>query len=147
MAEKIILAAIDLQHEASDGEVVEEAKLLAKSHNGTLHIVLVIPDAQNEYVQAYVPADMKSAVAKEAQTDLDKFASQFSGNGLNVETHVVRGVVYSEILKLAGQIKATAIVMGAHRPGLFDFHLGPNVARVARHAKCSVMIVRSAQNA
>jgi universal stress protein F len=32
--------------------------------------------------------------------------------------------------------------MGAHRPSLADFLLGPNSARVARHAGCTVTVVR-----
>lgn len=144
MSNSVVLAAIDLQHEASDAEIVKEAKLLAQSHSGELHLALVIPDAQNEYVQAYVPADMKKAATKEAETDLAKFASGISEKGLKVNTHVLRGIVYTEILKLADEIGATSIVMGAHRQGWFEFHLGPNVARVARHAKCNVMIVRPA---
>ena len=40
-------------------------------------------------------------------------------------------------------IKADLIVMGSHRPELRDYLLGPNAARVVRHAPCSVVVVRS----
>ena len=34
------------------------------------------------------------------------------------------------------------IVMGSHHPELKDYLLGPNAAKVMRHADCSVMVVR-----
>jgi nucleotide-binding universal stress UspA family protein len=33
-------------------------------------------------------------------------------------------------------------VVGAHRQDLKDYLLGPNAARVVRHADCSVYVVR-----
>jgi len=32
--------------------------------------------------------------------------------------------------------------MASHRPALKDFLLGPNAAKVVRHAKCAVMVIR-----
>ena len=46
------------------------------------------------------------------------------------------------ILDLAEKIGADLIVMASHRPELKDYLLGPNAARVVRHAECSVMVVR-----
>ena len=46
------------------------------------------------------------------------------------------------MLEVAEEIKPDQIVIGAHRPGLQDFLLGPNTARVVRHAKCSVNVIR-----
>ena len=34
--------------------------------------------------------------------------------------------------------------MAAHRPSLADYLLGPNTARVGRHAQCSVQVLRDA---
>ena len=47
-----------------------------------------------------------------------------------------------EIVKAAQQTNCDLIVMASHRPELSDFLLGPNAARVVRHAACSVMIIR-----
>ena len=56
---------------------------------------------------------------------------------------VVRnGTVYREIVEAAKDLDIGQIVMGAHRPSLADFLLGPNSARVARHAGCTVTVVR-----
>jgi len=50
--------------------------------------------------------------------------------------------VYREIVEAAKDLDIDHIVMGAHSPSLADFLLGPNSARVARHAGCSVTVVR-----
>ena len=56
---------------------------------------------------------------------------------------VGHGTVYEEILHAAKRIDADLIVMAAHRPGQADYLLGPNAARVVRHAECSVLVVRA----
>ena len=59
-----------------------------------------------------------------------------------VERIVRNGTVYEEILRIAGETGCDLIVIGAHRPELRDYLLGPNAARVDRHANCSVLVVR-----
>ena len=61
---------------------------------------------------------------------------------VEVHPHVLHGRVYDEILNAANTLKADAIVMGSHRPGPTDYLLGPNSARVVRHASQSVFVVR-----
>jgi nucleotide-binding universal stress UspA family protein len=61
---------------------------------------------------------------------------------LQTRCHVVHGTVYEEILRLADDIGADLIVMASHRPALKDFLIGPNAARVVRHADISVLVVR-----
>lgn len=55
---------------------------------------------------------------------------------------VANGTVYEEILKAAKETKCDFIVMASHRPELKDYLLGPNAARVVRHAECSVLVIR-----
>jgi len=142
MAKNIILAAVDLQHEESDRHIAEEALALARNHGAELHLVFIIPDEQNSFVQAYVPKDMKAEVQKDAKADLEAFSDSLESGDLTVKAHVLRGIVYDQIVKLSDRIRSDIIVIGAHKPGFMDFFLGPNSARVARHAECSVMIIR-----
>ena len=72
----------------------------------------------HEFVDANVPAEMK------------------------VQHIVGEGNVYEVILSIADKINTDVIAVAAHRPELKDYLLGPNAARVVRHAKCSVMVVR-----
>jgi nucleotide-binding universal stress UspA family protein len=55
---------------------------------------------------------------------------------------VAEGTIYQEILTAAQIIQADLIVMGSHHLELKDYLLGPNAAKVMRHAACSVMVVR-----
>ena len=55
---------------------------------------------------------------------------------------VATGNVYEEVLRVAETDSAYLIVIGSHRPALRDYLLGPNAARVVRHASCSVYVVR-----
>jgi nucleotide-binding universal stress UspA family protein len=146
MAKNIVLAAIDLQHDGSDRNIAEEALSLARDHDAELHLVFVIPDEQIGYVQAYIPAEMKADVEKDAKADLDAFGAALDSDGTTVRSHVLRGIVYDQIVKLSDRVKASIVVVGAHKPGFMDFFLGPNAARLARHALCSVMIVRPGRN-
>ncbi len=145
MSKTSILAAVDLQHEESDQHVADEAIALAKSHDGDLHLVFVIPDQHHSYAQSYVPKEMKAQVGADAVRELDVFAGTLNTGDIAVTTHVRRGSVYTEIIDLSDEIAANFAVVGANKPGLGDLFIGPNAARVARHAQCSVLVVRPAR--
>ena len=56
---------------------------------------------------------------------------------------VSRKIALQTMINVAKEIKADLIVMASHRPELRDYLLGPNAARVVRHADCSVLVVRN----
>jgi universal stress protein F len=145
MSDISILAAVDLLHEESDQHVAAEAISLAKNHNAKLHLVFVIPDQHHSYAQQYVPQDMKSQVSDDAKKELDRFCRALENNGVALEAHIRRGSVYNEIISLSDKLNANFVVVGSNKPGLSDFFMGPNAARVARHAQCSVLVVRPAR--
>jgi nucleotide-binding universal stress UspA family protein len=92
---------------------------------------------------------MRAKVNKDAASDLGAFAASLEASGvkdgIKIETHALRGIIYDQIIKLSDKINADFVVIGAHKPGFMDFFMGPNATRVARHANCSVMIVRPAR--
>lgn len=55
---------------------------------------------------------------------------------------VGEGSVYESILSVAQKTKVDLIVMESQRKELKQYLLGPNAARVVRHAACSVLVVR-----
>lgn len=142
MANTKIIAAVDLEHKDSDGHVVDEAIILAQTHNADIELVFVIPDQQNSYVQAYIPADMRDKVLQDAERDLQAYADSFDWKGVICVSKVLRGVVYEKLINLADDVKASFVVIGANRPTVRDLFIGPNAARVSRFAMCSVMVVR-----
>ena len=56
--------------------------------------------------------------------------------------HVDQGTIYDRVLQEAKSVGADAIVVGANKSQLQDYLIGPNAARVARHAPQSVFVVR-----
>ena len=57
---------------------------------------------------------------------------------------VVRfGSVYNEVLDEAEKTGADLVVVGSHRPTMATYLLGSNASTIVRHAKCSVLVVRT----
>jgi nucleotide-binding universal stress UspA family protein len=77
-----------------------------------------------------------------ARERLHAYCEQAVPSEVKVQHIVAHGTIYNEIVKAAEQTRCGLIIMASHRPELSDFLLGPNAARVVRHANCSVMIVR-----
>ena len=75
---------------------------------------------------------------------LKDFLAECPLDGISVQGHVAHGTIYDEIMKAANALKCDLIVMASHRPELKDYLLGPNAARVVRHARQSVFVVRDA---
>jgi nucleotide-binding universal stress UspA family protein len=83
------------------------------------------------------------AQAKEAQQLVDQVAKRLQGAGFRVSTAVEKGDARSMIVDAAIAWKADLIVLGSHgRKGLKRFLLGSVSEAVARHASCSVEIIR-----
>lgn len=75
--------------------------------------------------------------------DLLKSLPEGTTDLLEVETIVVEGVPYNEIVNTAKEIGADMIVIGTHgRTGLAHFTLGSVAENVVRKAPCPVLTVR-----
>jgi nucleotide-binding universal stress UspA family protein len=80
---------------------------------------------------------------KSAKDLVEKIARQLRSAGFNVSTAVEEGDAKSTILDAAKSWHPDLIVMGSHgRTGLNRFLLGSVSEAIARHAPCSVLIVR-----
>jgi len=78
----------------------------------------------------------------ETEKALAKFVEEHIPAELNAKAHVRRGTIYKQVLQLADGLHCDLIVLSSHRPGTQDYLLGPNAARVVRHASQSVYVVR-----
>lgn len=80
---------------------------------------------------------------KEAEALVTKVAKGLRSKGLKVTTAVEQGDPKSKIIEAASKWRADLIVVGSHgRNGLGNFLMGSVSEAVARHAGCSVEIVR-----
>jgi nucleotide-binding universal stress UspA family protein len=98
--------------------------------------------APPEMAMGYAPEleEMK----KPAQELVERIAKQLRSAGFKAETAVEVGDVRERILDSASEWHADLIVLGSHGTrGIQRFLLGSVAEFVARHAKCSVQIIRT----
>lgn len=138
---KSILLPIDPEHADASLAAAKRAKQMLEVESGILHLLTVIQPI-GAYARVHFPEGFQEAAAEHAATELRQFVEAAGLTGLTIQIHVSAGVIYDQILASAAQIKPEIIVMASHRPALSDYLLGPNSARVVRHANCSVMVVR-----
>ena len=145
------LAPIDLEDEHLSAGVIEKTVQMATGvPDAKIYLMTVIPGIVAGIDQRYaVRGEMhgsadyplqqwKDDAAKQLEEIVAKMIPKEMQGGVVVEN----GTVYREIVEAAKDLDIEHIVMGASRPSLAEFLLGPNTARVARHAGCSVTVVR-----
>jgi nucleotide-binding universal stress UspA family protein len=105
----------------------------------------IVPLAFTEAPMAYGPQldMMLSDRRKKAKSVLERAAKKLRAKGFRVSTELREGDVRREIVQAAERSRAKLIVLGSHsRKGLSRVVLGSVSEYVARHAHCSVQIVR-----
>jgi nucleotide-binding universal stress UspA family protein len=140
---KTILLAIDLNEPSSWEKALPVAVEQATAGGGKLHIVTVVPDFGMAIVGSFFPANYEKSALAEADKALDAFVAENVPAEIEVAHSVGHGTIYKEILATVERIDADLVVMASHRPEQSDYLLGPNAARVVRHAECSVLVVRN----
>ena len=136
MYQKIIVP-IDLSNAEKANAMIGAAKRLA-DEGATIHLVSVVPEIPG-FAVARLPPGMLEENKKKAREDLSRIAK--SAN-LTAELEARIGHPPNTILEIADDIGADLIVIASNQPGLEHFLLGSTAARVVRHAKCSVFVMR-----
>lgn len=99
-----------------------------------VHVLETIPD----YVTSSIPREVLAATRHEVEASLVQAAKDLSGA---VPT-LISGHAGRAIVDYANDNDIDCIVLASHRPGFSDIFLGSTAARVVRHAKCSVHVIR-----
>lgn len=139
---KNILLAIDLEHEGSWNKSLAVAIDLCRQNEAVLRVMTVVPDLGMNIVAQYFPKGYEKEVAKQTLKRLKTFTKENIPGDIKVQHVVGEGSVYESILSVAQKTKVDLIVMESQRKELKQYLLGPNAARVVRHAACSVLVVR-----
>jgi len=146
-----ILVPIDLADLPTMEKVLKAAVQQAEAARAAMTVMTVVPNMVTGLDYRYAirgetggsqEYDVREIV-QEALARLNEIVAEHTPSGMPVDTIARHGTVYEEVLEVAKEIEADQIVIGAHRPGLADFLLGPNTARIVRHATCSVNVIRS----
>lgn len=137
---KEILLSVDLEDENSWTKALPTALEYAKAFGARLHIVTVVPEFG--MVRQFFPDDYENQLKDSVKSKLHEFTSANCPTDVKVQHIIAHGSIYDEINRAAEKVGADLVIIGSHRPKLGDYLLGPNAARVVRHSKRSVLVVR-----
>ena len=134
---KQILVPVDVAHKERAQEMIAVAHRMA-DEGASLTLYNVVEDVPS-YITVQTPDSILDKAKDGATQDLTAIARDAA---VEARVEVGRGRAHSTILDYAERVGADLIVVGSHKPGLQDFLLGSTAARVVRHAKCAVFVVR-----
>lgn len=137
-----ILFPVDITEESAFKPALPKLLELLKHFGPELHLLYVVPDLGTSILGRYFPEDVRDKIRADARHGLERFAQEHLSAATKVHSIVAEGPVYQCVIDTAKKMKADLIIMTAHRPELKDYLLGPNAAKVVRHAETSVLVVR-----
>lgn len=141
MTFKSVLVPIDIKHRSSWECALPQAIELAAASHGTVTVITVVKGPMAALEGAAFPFEIEF-LQSEACDTLREIVSAYRHYNVAVIEQVRFGGIGHEILDSAQELGADLIVMESHRSELRDHPIGPNAAYVAKHASCSVLILR-----
>lgn len=130
-----IIVALSLEHGFSQTSLELARKLV---NEGGQIIALHVSEPLNNVARLYIAEEDVEKAQKSTLAEFDKRLE----NQQDIEPVILVGHPGREISDYAEKIGAECIIVGSHKPGLEDFFLGSTSARVVRHAKCAVHVLR-----
>lgn len=143
-AYKMILVPIDIEEPKLTEGALSHAAYLAKMSQAKIRLMNVRPSIPTYYMGEHPQQLIKiqDDATNKVQKELEALASTLDVSADQVSVVVTWGSIYDEILKEAEVCGADLIVVGSRRPTMSTYLIGSNAARVVRHAKTSVLVVR-----
>jgi nucleotide-binding universal stress UspA family protein len=138
-----ILLPVDLTDPDHQRSAIDKAVTLAKTFGARLHVLAIVPDFGMAMVAGFFPEDYEKQALAAANKQLHEFTRRHVPEDVPVQHIVGHGTIYREIMHYADETGCDLIVMASHRPHLQDYLLGPNAAKVVRHATQSVLVIRA----
>src|SRR5687767_7023768 len=143
---KILLAIDGSEFSAAALRMLITQNNPEKTRVRLLHVVEVIPaydpDLMAQHnVNIY---ELQQAGRKHGRVLTERATDKLQGAGFKVESRVELGTIRTTIVDMAASWNADLIMVGSHGTtgGLKRFLLGSVSEYVARHASCSVQVVR-----
>ena len=132
-----ILVPIEMSDAQASQATIEWCKSIGgeNARITLLHVFEEIPS----WAATNLPDDVMNESIQSSRKELDHIAAALGGN---VHAQVRVGHAYKTILDTAEEIGADLIIVASHQPGLQDYFLGSTAAKVVRHARCSVLVMR-----
>lgn len=133
---KNILVPVSFEADRNAQGAMEVAQAL-RTEGGKvtcLHVMEHLP----KYAIEYLPEGHKEA----AKADIVEGLKLLVDGVDNASTVVVEGHSSRTILAHAENNDVDLIIIASHQPGMQDYLLGSTAAKVVRHAKCAVHVLR-----
>ncbi|ODS31420.1 MAG: putative universal stress protein [Candidatus Scalindua rubra] len=106
-----------------------------------LHVVDIL--AFNEGIDTMAKQVLNEETTNQLKTKLIECIPKEIRSDMEVETLVVQGIPFAEIISIAKKNRVDMIVMGSHgRTGIAHIMLGSVSEKVVRKAPCPVLTVR-----
>jgi universal stress protein F len=134
---KTILVPVDMSHLERGKSMIDVARKQGDKDSQIilLHVIEEIPT----WAAAEIPAGIMDKSRQTIHEELQAIASSAS---IKADVEIRSGHPYKTILDKADEVEADLIIVASHKPGFQDYFLGSTAAKVVRHAKCSVLVVR-----
>ena len=140
---KVLLAIDDSEFSRAATQTVIERALPRDAEVRVLHVIMPFEPLMGELGAQIDTSAMYQAQLIQGKALVDEAAQRLRAARLNVSTAIEEGDPKTKIIDHARKWHADLIVLGSHgRKGLDRFLLGSVSEAVARHASCSVEIVR-----
>ena len=141
---KTILFATDFS--PSSEHAFKYALSLARkfeSRLGIIHVINEPVDLRGFYVPHISFDQLEAEIEQGALKLMAEFCTRNAGDYPGIETFVVPGIPYDEIIKKAGELSADLVVVGTHgRTGLDHVLFGSTAEKVVRKSPVPVMTIR-----
>jgi len=145
-----ILCAADLT--GASERTLEMALSLASENDARitlLHVVESLPDeGGGPYLAVPEIEPLRRELVDRARTGLRQAVPEAARDFFDVDERVETGSAWRQVLRVAGEIDADLIVVGAHSGGAMGrMFFGSTSSHVVRGAACPVMVIQEAKGA
>ena len=130
----LVPVLLDDNHDTAGAYGIAKELAAEDAQFHVVHVMEPIP----QFAVTHIPDAVLSETREAVHTALLSSAEALPG----ATTAMVNGHPGTAIVDYAKEHEVDCIIIASHKPGLEDFFLGSTAARVVRHAKCPVHVIR-----
>lgn len=141
---KHVLVPVDVYEASLADKALQHAQFLAQSASGEIHLLHVTPRLSPELTRGFISdaRKMDEYMINNAKEKLSALVKKFSLPGQHTHLHIRSGNVRDEVIKLADELSADAIIVGSRNPNIQTHLLGSEAASIVRYAHVPVFVIR-----
>ncbi len=139
---KNILFPVDIEHIAEAKKALQVAIDEARRSGAKLTVMTVAPGFGMPIVATFFDEQAVKKALKEVARHLRKYMDDNIPDDIKTDAIVMEGNPAELILKQANKIKTDLIIIASHNSQIENLLLGSCAAKVVRHSKCTVTVVK-----